>query len=112
MKRTRITLADLAACDNLALAAWKAARGKRQRPEVRRFLDHFDASIAGLAADVLSGAAPRGEYRSFLIHDPKKRLIHAACFTDRVLQHAILNLSEAVFERSLVPTTYACRSAR
>lgn len=109
MKRTRITLAELASFDNLALAAWKAARGKRQRPEVRRFFEHFDASIAGLAADILSGAAPSGEYRSFLIHDPKKRLIHAACFADRVLQHAILNRAEAVFERSLVPSTYAWR---
>lgn len=109
MKRTRIRLAEVAAYDNLALAAWKAARGKRQRPEVQRYFADFDASIASLTADIMSGAAPAGEYRSFLIHDPKKRLIHAACFADRVLQHAILNRAEAVFERSLVASTYACR---
>jgi hypothetical protein len=49
MRRARIELADLASADNLALAACKAARGKRQRPEVRRFCAHFDDSIARLA---------------------------------------------------------------
>ncbi|MCM8599309.1 MAG: hypothetical protein NFW04_11730 [Candidatus Accumulibacter sp.] len=109
MKRFRIDLADLACADNLALAAWKAARGKRQRGEVRRFFAQFDESIRRLRHDILAGSAPCGEYRSFLIHDPKERRIHAACFPDRVLQHAILNLAEPVFERTLVPSSYACR---
>ncbi|MEF8713270.1 MAG: reverse transcriptase domain-containing protein [Accumulibacter sp.] len=109
MQRVRIELADLASADNLALAAWKAARGKRQRPEVRRFCAHFDDSIARLRRDILAGVVPYGEYRSFLIHDPKQRLIHAACFADRVLHHAIMNLAGPVFERTLVPSTYACR---
>lgn len=109
MKRFRIDLADLACADNLALAAWKAARGKRQRGEVRRFFAQFDESIRRLRHDILAGNAPCGEYRSFLIHDPKERWIHAACFPDRVLQHAILNLAEPVFERTLVPSSYACR---
>ncbi len=109
MQRTRIDLVDLATADNLALAACKAARGKRQRPEVRRFFERFDESISRLRCDLLAAAVPYGEYRSFLIHDPKQRLIHAACFADRVLQHAIMNLAEPVFERTLVPSTYACR---
>ena len=109
MKRTRISLNDIAAADNLALAAWKAARGKRQRAEVQRFFAGFDETIARLSSDILAGVVPYGEYRSFEIHDPKKRLIHAACLRDRVLQHAIMNLAEPVFERTLVPTSVACR---
>jgi RNA-directed DNA polymerase len=109
VKRTRISLNDIAAADNLALAAWKAARGKRQRAEVQRFFAGFDETIARLSSDILAGVVPYGEYRSFEIHDPKKRLIHAACLRDRVLQHAIMNLAEPVFERTLVPTSYACR---
>ncbi len=109
MKRTRIELLEISAADNLSLAAWKAARGKRTRPEVMRFLDRLEASISRLAADILSGKAPYGRYRRFHIQDPKERLIHAACFEDRVLHHAILNLAEPVFERSLVPSTFACR---
>lgn len=109
MQRTRIDLAQLATVDNLALAASKAAAGKRQRREVARFFAQFDESVARLRRDILAAAVPYGEYRRFLIHDPKKRLIHAACFADRVLHHAIMNLAEPVFERTLVPSSYACR---
>ena len=71
-------------------------------------------TVEGDGAERSSGAARRGriDYREVLlieIHDPKKRLIHAACFRDRVLQHAIMNRAEAVFERTLVPTSHACR---
>lgn len=112
MRRTRIEIMDIAERSNLALASWKAARGKRSRPEVAKFLDQLDAELDRLAEELLSGRAPRGEYRSFYITDPKRRLIHAACFPDRVLHHAILNLAEATFERSLVDSSFACRPGR
>jgi RNA-directed DNA polymerase len=112
MKREPIAVSDIATWHNLALAAWKAARGKRTRPDVVRFMANADCSLARLAWDTLGGRTPYGGYRSFEIHDPKTRLIHAACFEDRVLHHAIMNLAEPVFERALVPSTYACRPKR
>lgn len=109
MKRCRIQLADIAAFDNLMLAAWKAACGKRHRPDVIFFTSQLDQHLNQLAQAILQGSVPYGHYREFYIHDPKKRLIHAACFEDRVLHHAIMNLAEPVFQRTLVPSTYACR---
>lgn len=109
MKRTYIQLADIAAFDNLTLAVWKAARGKRHRPDVIEFTNHYGESLQRLADDILHGRVPYARYREFYIHDPKQRLIHAACFEDRVLHHAILNLVEPVFERTLVDSSYACR---
>ncbi|MDD3482751.1 reverse transcriptase/maturase family protein [Azovibrio restrictus] len=112
MQRDAIALEDIAARDNLLLAVWKAARGKRQRPAVVRFLADLDGRLAGLAEDILSGSAPCGRVRRFAIRDPKPRLITAACFTDRVLHHAILNLAEPRFERMLVDSCYACRPGK
>jgi hypothetical protein len=109
MRRTRIELIDIALRANLALAAWRAARGKRQRSEVAGFLANLDGELDRLAQEILDGRSPRGEFREFVITDPKRRLIHAACFADRVLHHAILNRAEATFERSLVDTSFACR---
>ncbi len=91
------------------LAVWKAACGKRHRPDVICFTQHLDANLGKLANAILQAEAPYARYREFHIHDPKERLIHAACFEDRVLHHAIMNLAEPVFERTLIPTTYACR---
>ena len=112
MKRLAISLEQLAERSNLVLATWKAARGKRQRPPVARFLGELDARLDRLAASILNGEAPQGQYTSFTIHDPKRRLIHAACFADRVLQHAILNLAEPRFETMLVDSSYACRPGK
>lgn len=112
MKRLAITLAQIAAYDNLLLALYKAARGKRQRPPVVRFLADLDARLAQLANGIMHGGAPSGEYRSFILHDPKRRQIHAACFADRILHHAIMNIAEPRFEQMLVDSSYACRPGK
>lgn len=112
MKRLAISLEQVAERSNLTLATWKAARGKYQRPAVARFLADLDGQLDHLAASILNGQAPKGRYASFTIHDPKRRLIHAACFADRVLQHAILNLAEPRFETMLVDSSYACRPGK
>ncbi|MEF8758728.1 MAG: reverse transcriptase domain-containing protein [Candidatus Accumulibacter sp. UW25] len=112
MQRQAVTLEALAERSNLALATWKAARGKRQRPAVARFLIDLDRSLEQLAAAILDERAPLGRSSCFTIHDPKRRVIHAACFADRVLHHAILNRCEARFERMLVDGCYACRPGK
>lgn len=112
MRRQAITLEALADRNNLALATWKAARGKSGRPAVARFLADLERNIAQLAEGILAERVPLGRASRFTIHDPKRRIIHAACFADRVLHHAILNLAETRFERMLVDGSYACRPGK
>lgn len=112
MQRDAITLDELADRDNLLQATWRSARGKRERPAVARFLRHLDARLNTLAQAILEEHAPLGRFRRFTIHDPKRRVITAACFADRVLHHAILNLAEPRFERMLVESSYACRPGK
>jgi len=109
MKRQRLDLIDIAAYDNLVLATSKAARGKQQREDVRHFFLDIDRNIKRLSEDILFHKSPIGKYKHFYINDPKKRLIHAACFTDRVLHHAIINKTENTFEKGLIEQSYACR---
>jgi RNA-directed DNA polymerase len=109
VKRQAVTLNDLAARENLVLATYKAAAGKRHTRSVAAFLTHLDARLESLARHILQGQAPSGGTRQFVIHDPKRRTISAASFDDRVLHHAILSLTEARFERALVSSVYACR---
>jgi hypothetical protein len=53
-----------------------------------------------------------GAYYSFYIHEPKRRLISAAPFRDRVVHHALCNLIEPPFERSFIKDSYANRVGR
>ncbi len=112
MKREAICLQALASRDNLLLATWKAARGKHKRPAVVRFLTDLDQRLNRLADAILQAHAPLGRCRRFTIHDPKRREISAACFDDRVLHHAILNLAERRFESMLVDSSFACRPGK
>ena len=112
VQRDAISLEELAARDNLLLAVWKAARGKRRRPAVARYLDDVEARLEVLARDILEERAPQGHVRRFGICDPKPRIVTAVCFADRVLHHAILNRAEARFERMAVASCYACRPGK
>lgn len=109
MKRTRITLKQIAERKNLALALYKASKAKKHRREVAEYLQQVDNNLNTLATDILYKALPYGDYRSFIINDPKKRLIQAACFEDRVFHHALMNVTGDILEKAMSPSSYACR---
>lgn len=50
-----------------------------------------------------------GDYHSFYVHEPKRRLISAAPFRDRVAHHALCNVIEPLFERRFIHDSYANR---
>lgn len=112
MKRTCIDLIDIADQSNLTLALYKASKGKRQRAEVQRFYQQAQANLNTLAKAILEEQLPYGRYHSFTINDPKQRIIHAACFEDRIFHHAVMNKAAPVFERAMVDHTYACRPGK
>lgn len=109
MKRVRVSLHEIVEYKNMSLALYKVAKGKRNRKDVQHFFLNIEASISQLQHDILNQESPYGHYRSFTIYDPKKRLIHAACFEDRILHHALMNITGDVFEKAMVDNTYACR---
>lgn len=111
-ERTLVRLEDLAAIGNLAAAFWRAARGKRRRPEVRRFESRLDDELAVLGREILDLSVPVGRMDVFRIHDPKPRTIHAPCFRERVLHHAVMAHVAPALERALVDDTFACRKGK
>lgn len=69
----------------------------------------MEDNLADLRAALLEQTYAPGGYRSFYIHEPKRRLISAAPFRDRVVHHALVNVIEPVFERSFIFDSYANR---
>lgn len=110
MKRAGNLFAAIAEFDNLRQAFLKARRGKQERPAVREFAADLDRNITRLHRGLL-GFEPLdiGNYRYFMVYDPKPRMICAAAFPERVLHHAIMNVCEPVFERYAIFDSYACR---
>ena len=100
---------DLCEPGHLIRAARAAARGKRRKPDVARFLLELEPECLLLAGELSAGAWLPGAYRTFRIVEPKPRLISAAPFRDRVVHHALISLLEPHFERRFVAHSYACR---
>ena len=99
MRRAGNLFERIADWDNLRLAVARALRGKRQRPDARRFVQNLDHNLNAMRVSLLSGDVSVGCYRQFVIHDPKERIITAPCFRERVLHHAVMNVCEPVFVR-------------
>jgi retron-type reverse transcriptase len=106
---TTLTYAQLYDWDNLWLAWVKAARGKRGRAAAALFEYRLEDHLIELQAALREHAYLPGAYTSFFIHEPKRRLISAAPFHDRVVHHALCNLLEPLFERSFIDNSFANR---
>lgn len=95
--------------ENLLLAYRKASRGKRGLPNVAAFEHRLEENLLTLQEELRAKTYQPGAYHSFTIHEPKKRLISAAPFRDRVVHHALCNVIEPIFERGFITDSYANR---
>ena len=53
-----------------------------------------------------------GQYRAFYVREPKRRLISAAAYRDRVLHHALVNVIGPLFEKNFIADSYANRAGK
>ena len=109
MKRTTILIDAVADRKNLTQAAYCAARAKRGSKEVQRFFEHLDRNLNEMCHELLAGTVIVGKSTRFRIRDPKPRTIHAPCFRERVIHHALMNHVGPVLDRSLIDDSFACR---
>ena len=94
---------------NLYHAYCKARKGKRGRIPAATFEYHLESNLVQLQIELREKRYAPGGYHSFYIHEPKRRLISAAPFRDRVVHHALCNIIEPIFERSFISDSYANR---
>lgn len=112
MKRANNLLLQAADPDNLRLAAWKAAKGKRHSEEVMAWSAGIDEHLSVLREQICSGRVTVGNYRYFKVFEPKERQICASAFDEQVLHHALMNVCHEYFERAQVFDSYASRKGK
>lgn len=94
---------------NLEAAARQAQRGKRYRENVLEFNYNLEGELLALHGELESKSYQPGPYRTFHIVEPKKRMISAAPYRDRVVHHALCNVIVPIFERTFIHDSYANR---
>ncbi len=103
---------QLCSDENLYLAYRKAARGKRGKAPAAHFEYRLEDNLVALQHELIEKTYTPGAYSSFYIHEPKRRLISAAPFRDRVVHHALCNVIEPLFERTFIADSYANRKKK
>lgn len=97
------------AWENLLSAYAKASSGKRGRYSAASFEHQLADQLLQLQSELAGGDYKPSPYTHFIIHEPKRRLISAAAFRDRVVHHALCNVIEKEFERRFIADSYANR---
>ena len=97
--------------ENLYHAWHKVSLGRSSKPSILDFHRNLDHNLASIACDLQNGTYRPGPFNRFLVKDPKERIISASPVRDRVVQHALMNHYDFVFDRHLIFDTYACRDS-
>lgn len=111
-KKYKNLIGQIASKENISLAAQKARRGNPHSVSGMMFMDYLESNAARLSRSIIDGSYIPGAPHRFVIYEPKRREISALPFQDRVVQHAINNVIEPIFERTFYTQSYGCRMGR
>ena len=109
MKRVGGLFDQIFSEENLYFAYLEARKGKRKKRACFEFEINLGANLAALYKEVHNGSYKPRPYFKFIVCEPKERIIHAPVFRDIVVQHAIYRVIYAIFNKSFISTSFACR---
>ncbi len=108
-RRTKVGLSEIANYSNLSEALFLAAAGRRNRRYVQQFLEQAPQRLGDLSDSLFSERWRPSEMTEFVIYDPKRRLIHAPRFPDRIVHHALILQVGEHLDRMQIDDSFACR---
>jgi len=95
---------------------WRAwliyRRGKRGRLAVSEFEVELENNLLDLRNDLLGRKYYHGGYRTFLVHDPKRRVISAPSVRDHILHQAVYNILYGFYDRTFCFGSCSCRDGK
>ena len=111
-KLTQVPDDHFTSLDALEAGFYGAAKGKRYRTYATRFNYHRLENLLTLQEELRNMTYQPKPHRRFIIEDPKKRLIDAPHFRDRIVHHAICKILTDVYEPCWIYDSYACREGK
>ena len=113
MKRYGNLYDTIISVENLRLADEKARKGKSKSYGVILFDKDKENNLRRLHEVLESGKFRTSQYSTFFVYEPKERKIYRLpYYPDRILHHAIMNIMENIWVRSMTTDTYACIKKR
>lgn len=113
MKRYNNLFDKIVTLDNLYLADKRARRNKSNRKDIMQFDENKDALLRQLQEQLIEGKYTTSAYDTFIIREPKERLIFKLpYYPDRIVHHAVMNIMEPIWVSTFVKGTYSCIKKR
>ena len=110
MKRHGNLFEKITDADNIYLAYQKARKGKSWQNTISRFDDDLDENIFNIRDSLIEKTFATSSYTEKTIYEPKQRIIYKLPFNpDRVVQHALMNVLEHIWNGLFIYDSYACR---
>lgn len=95
--------------ENLLDAYHEAASEKWYRDGVTAFAANLEENLISIQNDLMWHTYKVGRYREFYVYEPKKRLVMALGFRDRVVQWAIYLQVNQQLDNGMIYHSYGCR---
>ena len=103
-------LTEIFTFENLLKAFRSSASNHRHKADVKEFLNHLYLNIPRIEKTFKKGEYPEITYHSFVVTQPKLRVVWATSFEIRVIQHCFCDVFlTPFFEQIYVPRNCACR---
>jgi len=104
--------AEIYSFDNLIKAAYLCRKNKTTKTPTLIFFNHLEENIIQLQNELMWGMYEMSPYHHFYVFEPKRRLISAPNFRDRVVHRAMYNVLEPLFDKRYIYDSYACRTGK
>lgn len=113
MKRHGNLYDRIISVENLELADTNARKGKSNQPCIKRHDDNSEENILRLSYLLKNKLFKTSKYTTFIIKEPKERVIYRLpYYPDRIVQHAIMNVTKPIFVSTFTADTYSCIKKR
>ena len=99
--------------ENLYLAFCKARKGKSNQRGLIEFEKDVQGNLDKIHTMLANKTFTTSEYKSKIIHEPKKRKIYILpFFPDRIVQQALLRVIIPIWNNLMMYDSYACREGK
>ena len=113
MKRTGNLFSKIVERDNIELAFRLARKGKQWQDTIKIFELQKEENIEKIRTSLIDKTFSTSKYETFVVYEPKRRVIYKLPFNpDRIVQHALMNIVEPIWESFFINDSYACRKGK
>lgn len=95
--------------ENMLAAHKRASKGKKSKKEVILFEMDLETNLIRIIDEIRNHKYKFGEYREFLVYEPKERIIKSLPYRDRVVhQWFVEEFVKPYYSKRFIKDTYAC----